>query len=307
MKHLSNASAADQRGVTLVELLVAMAIGLVVVLVVSAAYLSGLNTQRSQSDMTRLQESARFAFDLLSKEMRKAGYRNTYGIYPASYNLGATRAQEFCVSQPAGSPIVGTNDATTVTVAGGGTATVLNSSDIITARYYGEDNAAGTAADGSVLDCGGNAVRRGTLVTDTLYVALDPSNNSEPTLFCSTTNPAGPANLPLIAGVESMQILYGEDTDIVGGTTSGTINRYVPAHLLASTDNISSILVSLVIRTPNFVASDVRTAAFNHFGSSYDPAANTDPGSVFPPPADRRLRLQFPTVIAVRNFSLCPS
>ena len=53
-----------QRGVTLVELMIAMAIGLLIVLVVTSAYMSGIGTQRAQTDMTRLEESARFGFDL---------------------------------------------------------------------------------------------------------------------------------------------------------------------------------------------------------------------------------------------------
>ena len=62
---------------------------------------------------------------------------------------------------------------------------------------------------------------------DTIYVAADPANNNEPTLFCNTDNPAGPGNLALIPGVETMQLLYAEDTD--GDTVA---NRYVPANKL---------------------------------------------------------------------------
>ena len=52
-------------GFTLIELLISMTIGLLIALVVTQAYLSSLTTQRSQTDQTRLNESARFAFDLI--------------------------------------------------------------------------------------------------------------------------------------------------------------------------------------------------------------------------------------------------
>ncbi len=77
-----------QEGLTMVELLVAMTIGLLVGLIVTQAYISGVTTQRSQNDMTRLQEAARFGFALLSKGIRNAGFRNTYS--PGSAAL------EFC-------------------------------------------------------------------------------------------------------------------------------------------------------------------------------------------------------------------
>lgn len=290
-----------QRGVTLVELMIALAIGLLIVLVISSAYLSGVGAQRAQTDLTRLEESARFGFDLLSRAVRRAGYRDTTSAYPVGYAGGFS--QDFCSSQPSGAEVVATNDATTVDLGGGVTANVLNNSDTIAVRYFGEDNPLHTAADGVVLDCLGNAVRRGTLVRDTVYVAADPANGNEPTLFCSTDNPAAAPNnnLALIPGVESMQILYAEDTD--GDTVA---NRYAPANKVVSWDDVRGALVSLVVRTPNATGSDRLAKSLNHFGAIYDAAANADSGGgQFTGAADGRLRLQFSNYIALRNFSVC--
>jgi Tfp pilus assembly protein PilW len=290
--------------------MIALAIGLLIVLVITSAYMSGIGAQRAQTDMTRLEESARFSFDLLSRAIRRSGYRDVTSAYPVAF-VG-NRAQEFCATTPTGAPIPqtdpafngafrATNDATTVDLGGGVTANVVNNSDTITVRYYGQDNPAHTAADGVVLDCLGNAVRRGTLVQDTIYVAADPTNNNEPTLFCSTDNPAGAGNLALIPGVETMQLLYAEDTD--GDTVA---NRYVPANKLSAIDDARGILVSLVVRTPNTTGSDRSAKTMRHFGVDYDEVAAGDAaGGAFTGAADGRVRLQFSNFISLRNFPVC--
>lgn len=293
-------------GFTLVELLVSLAIGLLITLVVIQAYLSSVTTQQSQTDQTRLNESARFAFDLIGKSIRRAGYRNTFALYPNTYN-GATFAQEFCATGTAGPMLAAANDTSsispTATNFSGSVVTTLNSSDVFRARFYGEDNALGTAAEGSVLDCLGNSVRRGTLVEETLFIAADPANNNEPTLFCNTTNPVSAGSVALIPGVESMQFLFGEDTD-----SDGVINRYIPSSSVSQWNNILSVRVGIVVRTPNTVANDSSVKTFNLFGASYAPGdtpPSGDTGSVFSAPADRRVRLMNTTEIALRNYPQC--
>jgi type IV pilus assembly protein PilW len=273
--------------------------------VVTQAYVSSIATQRSQTDQTRLNESARFAFDLIGKTIRKAGYRNTYALYPAT---ATAFAQEFCATSTVGRQLFGANDTSSIDPAAsdfsGSTVATLNNSDVLRTRYYGEDNIAGTATDNSVLDCQGNAVRRGTLVEDTLYIAADNSNNNEPTLYCNTTSSG---SIALVPGVESMQILYGEDTD-----NDGIINRYIPASTVTATqwDRILSVRVGIVVRTPNPVSNDNSVKKFNLFGTSYAPGGTPpggDSGSVFssPNPGDRRVRLMYTTEFALRNYPQC--
>jgi type IV pilus assembly protein PilW len=286
----------SSKGFSLIELMVAMTIGLLIALVVSQGYMSAVLTQRSQSDVARLQESARFAFDLFAREARMAGFRDNATV------IGATWLQ-FDPALATSSFIAGSNDAATVSLVGTTTVTptVLNSSDTITFRFYGSDNTAGTAADGTIIDCQGRPVRRADLLTEVIYVALDSSNNNEPTLFCSSVvNGTGtPAPIPLIPGVESLQILYGEDTD-----ADGVVNRYVPMGSLTSLGNVKSIRVSFVVRTAAKSGSVAAAQSFNHFGTLYSPANVApagDTGSVFAAAADGRIRRLFGTVIALRN------
>lgn len=60
-------------GLSLVELMIAMTLGLVVLLAVGQVYLSSSRTFRTQEALSRLQESARYALETLSYDIRMAG------------------------------------------------------------------------------------------------------------------------------------------------------------------------------------------------------------------------------------------
>jgi len=308
-----------QSGFSLVELMIAMVIAMIVLLVVSQVYVGGLQTQRAQTDVLRLNESARFAFDLMTRELRKAGHRNVW-------QPGST-ASEFCTTSTAA--FVGINDPASLNPAADASLWTAQSpltsiyspaagryNDVIRVRYYGEDS----TATAPVLDCHGYPVSASTLVEDTLYIAADPNNNNEPTLYCHTSNSGGavtathPGAIPLVAGVESMQLLYGEDTD---ATPDSIINRYVPWHLLTSTDSdrMLSVKVSILVRSPNAVSRDgasVGRGPLVHFGAGYSgtAATNTDDSAFFPSagtdvPNDGRARLLLSTDVGLRNPHYC--
>lgn len=287
---------ANTRGFSLVELMVAMAIGLIIAFAVTQAYVNATFTQRAQSDVARLQESARFAFDSLAHGLRKAGYKNP--------NATSLPGMSFCELKPYLDRFIGRNDAAGLNPASadlsGTTLPVLNSSDVLRVRYYGEGIA---AADGSMLDCLGNSVAANVLVEDTFFVAADAANNNEPTLFCYTSNAPASGNVPLIPGVESLQILYIED--INGNATQ---QRMVPIGSVGLIDFVRGVMLSVVVRTSTAVAVDQSsTRTFNHFGTAYAPsnaAPAGDAGSVFTAPADGRIRQQSSTTVALRN--LCP-
>jgi len=277
------------KGFSLIELLVALAIGLLVTLVVTQAYLSGLGAQRAQTDVGRAQESSRFAFDLLARSLRKAGYKN-----PKAPGTG------FCDSSNVPRIIV-SNDASAISASTFGTsATIVNSSDVIQVRYFGEGLATTPfTTDGTMRDCLGNTIASNTLVSDTFFIAADTTNNNEPALFCYSSNATGSGNVALVPGVESMQLLYGEDTD-----GDGAVNRYVPGSAITNTNanNVRNTMLSLVTRTANANAVDRSAQAINHFGTSYAPSAGD--ANIFTTPADGRTRQHFSTTIALRN--LCP-
>jgi type IV pilus assembly protein PilW len=323
-----------EKGFSLIEFMIAITISMIILLAVSIAWQSSLLTQKTQSDASRLNETVRFSIDLLSREIKQAGLINLVT------KTNGTLDQPFCSTFPAnslspyGGVIAGVNDPATIwptdkgtdlTVATGTPVAVANLSDAIRVRYYGENTTAGQeTGTGSgtepTYDCLGNPVPNATLVEDTLYVAPDPNNKGEPALWCYSNNPnstpsetgAYSNGLPMVAGVESLQILYGEDTD-----ADGIVNHYIPWQLLnngtPNSDNVLSVKISIVARSANPVSVGMPAGkVYYHFGPPPpSPDAYVDPGGTlgtkFTAPADNRLRLPQPlsTEIAVRNFSHC--
>jgi len=72
-----------QRGVTLVELMVAVAINLVLVLAATLLYLNTRGTQKAVDDRGAMFETGQFALELLGREIALAGFYPVTGTEPA--------------------------------------------------------------------------------------------------------------------------------------------------------------------------------------------------------------------------------
>jgi type IV pilus assembly protein PilW len=63
----------DVRGLTLVELMISMMLGLLVVASASAIFISNKQTYRATEGLGRVQENGRMAYELMSRDLREAG------------------------------------------------------------------------------------------------------------------------------------------------------------------------------------------------------------------------------------------
>lgn len=68
-----------QSGFSLVELMIAVTLGLIVITAVSSIFLSSNKTNKTQENLARLQENARFALNKMQTDIRMAGYRGCLG------------------------------------------------------------------------------------------------------------------------------------------------------------------------------------------------------------------------------------
>jgi len=206
-----------QRGLSMIELLVALAISSFLLLGISQIYLDNKRTQLFQQNQTGNQENSRFAALILNEYLGKAGYRRAPDqlieeAFPAKSYPGC---KEF-----------GKGSAVSVTTDGQG----------ICLRYQ-------PVVSGE-LDCHGNA---SPAFTDTtafkppptsslivLAIKYVPGTDSKAlnsgTLECSNVTVANPSYVELIAGVADFRLEFG-----VGGKdllerklTDGT-NRFVSA------------------------------------------------------------------------------
>ena len=73
-------------GMTLVELMVGLAIGLFLVAVISTMYVGSRNTFVAQESGSRLQENGRYAMDTIANDLRMSGFRGCMPVVPTGKN-----------------------------------------------------------------------------------------------------------------------------------------------------------------------------------------------------------------------------
>jgi type IV pilus assembly protein PilW len=73
--HIARAQARRQSGLSLVEILVAVTLSLILAAGVGQIYVANKQTYRLQDAQGRMQENARYAFEVISRDLRQAGYR----------------------------------------------------------------------------------------------------------------------------------------------------------------------------------------------------------------------------------------
>lgn len=81
-----------QRGLTLVELMIAMTIGLLLLGGITSIMISSRQTYRVNEALSRMQDNSRYAFQVLSRDIRMAGYFGCVGsdVDPANTLNGPT-------------------------------------------------------------------------------------------------------------------------------------------------------------------------------------------------------------------------
>jgi type IV pilus assembly protein PilW len=74
----------SQRAFTLIELMIAMLIGVFLIAGVIQIFLSAKQAYRLQENLSRLQENGRFAMDIITKDIRSAGFMGCSKILPTA-------------------------------------------------------------------------------------------------------------------------------------------------------------------------------------------------------------------------------
>ena len=75
---------ARQSGLTLVELMVSVTLGLLITLAIGYLYVGSRQTYRLNDNVARMQENGRYAMEMISRDIRMAGYRGCAGMTIAS-------------------------------------------------------------------------------------------------------------------------------------------------------------------------------------------------------------------------------
>jgi len=259
--------ALQARGFSLIELMVALAIGMLIALAVSTLYLHNRASFRLLSIENRMQEDGRFATDWMGRFLRSAGYRPLSVLQNSNTDSAAKAFPTGGGFSTAGAVVVGTQGASGL--------------DTITFRFRGD-------ASGAVTDCSGNAVTSTSVTAFRLQVSggglecvqLDSSGNA-----VSTTKVDG------VSGVQSLIFSYGEDTDDPNNINSDrSPNRYLAAGSVGNWANVRAVQVCMVLQSTEDNALESAQAYL-------------DCSRTMVTAADKHLYRAFGTTIYLRNGS----
>jgi type IV pilus assembly protein PilW len=223
-----------QQGLTLLELLVSLGLGLLVIAIAGTFLLLSQQGYQAVDQTTMLRDRQHLAVDLLTRTVLQAGFED-YSAANATFRAN-TKSTSTATPEP---DIFGWNNAiyaalgglnfsemTTITDGGRPTAcggvtdtSCRNGSDILLVRYQGIKDYASAGSDNTIVNCGGWG-ERGLTTNDlnergvsVFHVARD-ATTGEPSLMCTYYNHSTGAwvsSIPLVEGVESFQVLYGTD------------------------------------------------------------------------------------------------
>jgi len=227
--HTARVARDFQKGFSLVELMIAITLGLILLSGVVYVFINSAYAYRLQQGSARAQESGRSGLFIMERVIREAGFYAD----PTQYLVANTF---FAAPNTA---ISGTE---------GGTGP-----DTLVIRYQGHP-------DGTIVDCLGNSVGAGVTATNTFSLsAVNPTTNAR-TLLCTRNIPlATPAVVGdvqnLMEGVVDFQVQYGIDTN-----GDGLADQYVQANNVADWTTVHTLRISL---TTNSLAAVGAGAATN--------------------------------------------
>jgi type IV pilus assembly protein PilW len=211
-----------QQGFTLLELMVAITVGLFLL----GALLTVQQTNRSafvsQNQLAQLQDNQRMAMSILADVVQSAGYFPDPTINVAATTFPAAGA--FAASQPIS-----------------GTYTAAAPGDTLAVRFA-------TASGDGVLNCSGLANTSGatTMYVNTFSVVGVAGNRQ---LVCTMNG----TQYTLISGVDNFNVVYGVKTNpaAVGNNVSAYLNA---AQMTAANwQNVVSVMVRLTFNNPLYV------------------------------------------------------
>lgn len=208
-----------QRGVGLVELMVALTIGLFLILGLGAMFSALRQTSNSRNGLSALQDSERMAMIILGSAVQGAG-SFPIGNSP-NFN---TAILEFPVDNS-------TNPAYIAGQRINGTAGATPGTDTLSIRFRSNPASAST---GAIQGCSASITTNNVLYTNTFSV-------SGGSLVCTQNGTV----TPMVSGVTGMTVLYGIDP----GNT-GSVTAYVPASPGLNWSTVKTVNVTLQFTNP---------------------------------------------------------
>lgn len=306
------------QGLTLIELMVSMVIGLILMIAVVSTYLGASGAARVAESQGRMNEDAQAALTILAQQLRMAGNNPKQSNYTSAaprnpvYGAG-TYIVRGCDGKFSDVTTSASIQALTC-AAGGGT-----SADSIALSYEADRFNTVATSGGNATDCLGNSlptvtpapqplVWLGTVVgppllpitykiADNRFYIATSNVITSPSLYCKGNGNDTPQ--PLVENVEDLQLIYGlgksasATLDVAGYLSAADIVANADLSLLTDDVRWSKVItvrICVVMRSERPVLTDTVTAQY----VKCDGTLNTSP-------PDLRLRRAYSTTVVLRN------
>lgn len=294
-------------GLSLIELMAALTIGLLLIAGALTVYMQSRNTYRTTDTAARMQETARYAFDILEPDVRLAGFwgmkkgpaavTDTVPVANVDHNCGGTVVGWLGDATKYVSGFDGDGATTSWGSMGcNPTGRNMNSDVLIVRRASGDtsaldankvqvqSNRAQATVFNSATAPGGYAAWPATEVRDMVcnvyYIGTD---NGQPALRRWALRGKDMVDEPIIPGVQDMQVQYGIDSD-----GDGAAEKYVNAGSIG-TASVVAARIWLLVR-----AESDEQGFTNNINYQY---ANANIAA----PSDKRRRMLMSKTIQIRN------
>ena len=258
MNNKSSNSAFHQVGFTLVELIVALALGLLITAAATQLFLGGIVTTRIQQANAELQDSGVFGLDYIARDIRLANYGNI-----SNPELTNTTPQGGIVlSQGASGTVNVSKDIGNNSVTRSGlTSNVSDASDQLTIQF---------TAPNDMFNCEGEEIKTGEYVIQRYFLRKDTNGGEKDLVLACDANKKGAmsaANITDFGGtqlgevimprVDHLRFYLGAMTKsgaTVTSTTYYTISEYISAANAARNagqpvPRITSIKAAVIVRS----------------------------------------------------------
>lgn len=222
-----------QRGLTLVELMVAMVLSLLLSAGVIVLFVgSGQNT-RFNEGLARVQENGRFAIDVITHDTRMAGYVSLLDP-PGTVPQAVDGLDNVPINHQEGGR------------------TVVEGTDVLILSAVPDEDVSGQEQ----------------VFAEVRYFLSVRQNAPVPSLYRFVRTQAGATRVEeVVEGVANLQILYGENTD---DDAPNRIDRYVAAGAVDDWNRVLSVRLSMLLVSPDDnVLETSQTISFN--GSDVNP------------------------------------
>lgn len=302
-----------QRGLSLIELMVAIAIGLLILAALSTLFISQTNIRNELDKSNRMIDNGRYALELLSENIRLAGFYDNYApsgaatlvptpctltaIINATSNINvllhhvqgynAAAASSAIASPPCGLTSL-KNGSDILVLRRTSTSSILATAAVAGSAYFQVSNCANDPSPSYKLALGSagfTTLRKRNCITPSdlrLFVEqtyfVSPNNTAGdgiPTLKRIELDPTGAyVTTPLVEGIEYMQVEYGRDIDSVDTIPDGVANNYTDAPAAADWPNIVSIKAYIIARNIETTTNYTDTKTYSlGLAGTYTPAS----------------------------------